>query len=924
MALRIQCPRCQSQLQVADEHRGKQVRCPMCSSVMLVPGTSLPARAPTANPSPAPAPASQAITPAAPALARFAPDPTFTDIGRLSPPAARPAKSQAHLRVALTAALKRPGVPWFLAGAGGAVMMMIGLLFLLSGRDGPTPPAAQAKAPVPAKDNKDEQKTSTSLSPAKLEVQPVKVVDPPPQVVEPTPRPVEPPPKAVEPPPGPAPPAIAPTTIRQVKKATAYMRVTLANGSPVQGSGFFAAEPGLVFTNAHVLDMLSAASPLPSKVEVVLNSGDPDEYILTGEVLGVDRSNDLAILRVRGEAPRWPAPLPLDSSLTLTELQKVYIFGFPFGTSIGKNITVSESSVSSLRRAADGSVTQVQVNGGMNPGNSGGPVVDSRGAVVGVAVAIIKGTQINFAVPGDKVQGLLRGHVTEVQFGEPYLDNAQVKLPVMIDCLDALHRIRELRAEVWTGKPGAGRPVSVKPPESAPGDGARRLAPLRYADGKAQGEIVLPTIGGGQVLWVQPALTDGGGVTYWASATPFTPSEYPPLERTPVVLQQRYDTQGERTVKINYSLQMKIDAGGGQLTAHEDLKMEGLESMQADARGGQGRLTAGSCTLTHLAGDRTIPVNPQAQALLPNHAFTVTTDPLGALIQGKHPRLEMFYPAGFRHGFDDLAGKLAHAYEMTCVSVPNRLVQPRETWPAPMRVPLFIFGDGKQEVVELVATCTFEGTRMVQGEKQALFTVTGTLPPPQAGKKSVGGKVAGKVHFGVEKGFLTRADLKLESDATNQLPITQKLEMKLTRMAGNLLRITPAPPSTLRAHPKVIHQSSGVLTPQDPADYPTKPGCYYKTVRIPLTAGETYLVEMNRVAQHGPDPYLVLVDPSGQKVAEDDDSGGNLNALIIYRPAATGEYQIRATSCNAQEVGPFTLRVSQLVAAQARNDQSGK
>src|SRR5947208_1604732 len=76
----------------------------------------------------------------------------------------------------------------------------------------------------------------------------------------------------------------------------------------------------------------------------------------------------------------------------LKETQTVYVFGFPFGESLGKNITVSTTSVSSLRKNEFDRVSKIQVNGGMNPGNSGGPVIDATGRVVGVAVSGILGT----------------------------------------------------------------------------------------------------------------------------------------------------------------------------------------------------------------------------------------------------------------------------------------------------------------------------------------------------------------------------------------------------------------------------------------------------------------------------------------------------------------------------------------------------
>jgi S1-C subfamily serine protease len=279
---------------------------------------------------------------------------------------------------------------------------------------------------------------------------------------------------AVEIPPGPAPAVIDKDTARKVKQATAYLRVRQSNGSTVEGSGFFAPQPGLVFTNAHVLGMLHPGSSLPAEVRVVVHSGEAEELTLPADVLSVAHDSDLAVLRVKGRASRFPTPLPVDTSDSLALVQKVYIFGFPFGTSLGKDITASESSVSSIRKDAAGAATQIQVNGGMHRGNSGGPVVDSRGVVIGVAVAVIRGTLISFAVPGEKVQELLAGQVEKTQLGEAFLDKDQIKVPVRLSCLDPLQRIRTIKVDVWTGKPGSTRPASATEPKSQAGDGTRQ------------------------------------------------------------------------------------------------------------------------------------------------------------------------------------------------------------------------------------------------------------------------------------------------------------------------------------------------------------------------------------------------------------------------------------------------------------------
>jgi S1-C subfamily serine protease len=183
--------------------------------------------------------------------------------------------------------------------------------------------------------------------------------------------------------------------------------------------------------------MLEPNSRRPLRVEVTLHSGTPDSVTLLGRVLGVDRANDLAPLRV--EAAKLPAPLKLASAGKLIETEDVYVFGFPFGREPGKNITVNKSSVSSLRKAG-GVLKQVQVNGGMHPGNSGGPVTDAAGQVVGVAVSGLRGTTINFAVPGDAVLGFFNGYAHEIWRGAAYKDGGQIGQPVRVGLVDPLGR----------------------------------------------------------------------------------------------------------------------------------------------------------------------------------------------------------------------------------------------------------------------------------------------------------------------------------------------------------------------------------------------------------------------------------------------------------------------------------------------------
>src|SRR6476660_6738562 len=94
------------------------------------------------------------------------------------------------------------------------------------------------------------------------------------------------------------PAAITPNAVKTVKRATVYLKVTGVAGQVGEGSGFFAMEPGVVVTNAHVLGMLAASAKPPAKIDVTIYSGQAEEKQTTAKLLGVDRTADLAVLRV--------------------------------------------------------------------------------------------------------------------------------------------------------------------------------------------------------------------------------------------------------------------------------------------------------------------------------------------------------------------------------------------------------------------------------------------------------------------------------------------------------------------------------------------------------------------------------------------------------------------------------------------------
>lgn len=187
------------------------------------------------------------------------------------------------------------------------------------------------------------------------------------------------------------------TTVRAV--APAVVSVKINGGVDIyggrqtpptsSGSGFIVTPDGFIMTNAHVVENATSCT---------VSDSEGTEY--PARIVGVDRATDLAVLRIDGGP--FPAVSFADSD-TLGVGQLVVAFGNP----LGFDNTVSAGIVSSLGRSIrspDGRVIDkvIQSDTALNPGNSGGPLSDTRGQVVGVNTAMIAQAQgIGFSVPAN-------------------------------------------------------------------------------------------------------------------------------------------------------------------------------------------------------------------------------------------------------------------------------------------------------------------------------------------------------------------------------------------------------------------------------------------------------------------------------------------------------------------------------------------
>jgi S1-C subfamily serine protease len=201
----------------------------------------------------------------------------------------------------------------------------------------------------------------------------------------------------------------------------AVVRVeVIKNGHPSGvGSGVIIAPDGLVLTNSHVV---AGAKELRLQ--------DAEGRVMEARKLGEDPDTDLALVRA-GSARDLPSAT-LGNSKTLKRGQLVVAIGNP----LGFESTITAGVISALGRslrAKTGRLIEdvIQTDAALNPGNSGGPLVSSRGEVIGINTAVILGAQgICFAVASNTAQFVLSELIQHGRVRRAYVGMSGQTAPV--------------------------------------------------------------------------------------------------------------------------------------------------------------------------------------------------------------------------------------------------------------------------------------------------------------------------------------------------------------------------------------------------------------------------------------------------------------------------------------------------------------
>jgi len=583
--------------------------------------------------------------------------------------------------------------------------------------------------------------------------------------------------------------------LRNIKAATVYIHVTSSTGgSSGEGSGFFEKESGMIVTNAHVVDMLDSDAPPPGRIEIVFFHGTPREVRTGGSVAGVDRESDLALIQLEPTNFRGPAPerLSVSSARGLHETQKVFVVGYPYGIELGKEITVFSSTVSSLRKREDGTLGRVQLNGDMYPGNSGGPVVDTAGNVVGVAVAKILKTEINFAIPGDAVQQLNQGHIHNLELGDAVQRGSKIAVPVIINTLDPKKIITKIDCDWWLDEPDRKVLASATRPALPPGVSARQTLHVvsNPKSSALRAEIVLDAMPpAGKMLYVQPVLVNGKGKTSWLAARSVAVES--PLRAQPVTFQARR-LQGQVPVQLSCTSTFQLSASEKRKKVMETRITAQLQE-ETRPLSLWGTMPV-RYTVTKLEAERSEdgrpqPVSAELRGALENSTQLVMTaqrDKQGGLggksSNGGSTRGEV------KEELERLGDEMLQALDALAIKAPEGQVRPGQTWQANRQIPVPIFGllkTGKLDV-----TYTYQGVRTHEGREVAVVALEGSVSSTGA---TLEGRARGKAVLDPATGQVLQAQASVHAALDveiNEVSVRAKGKLEVRATRGN---VQPAP-----------------------------------------------------------------------------------------------------------------------------------
>jgi predicted Zn finger-like uncharacterized protein len=597
-----------------------------------------------------------------------------------------------------------------------------------------------------------------------------------------------------------------PIVLAQVKKASVFFRVE-TDRVISEGSGWFGLEPSLVVTNAHVIEMKAPGSKEPKKITMFLNAGTPEQREIPHsriKILAVDREIDLALLQIVGEKD-LPVPLKVKPSAELVEGQGLKTIGYPFGsipsqvsgrTKKEPEVSIRPTAFTAFRRNEFGQPRRIQLEGGSNPGNSGGPVVDANGMACAVIVesvhgggGALAGISLTMAVPTEYVLGLLAGRISDVEYQMPYRQDGKVHIPVKVNCLDPLSRLNKVGIAGWVGdtsdKYRAPGPTRSK---SEPGDADFQVKDLKITKTEAKipvatGELVLPDLPPGRSYWVQPYYSNSNTPEYWTPGIKL-PIKGPPVDRAPADLTAKFREGAKRSVTMSNSsvlsehIEGEGEAKNERLTVTTTLKVTETV-LRPDKNDYLARLRLHFEEIGLKADELgTIEYEAPKRLVKLLNDFAKLAEAIGFVNRNG----EMFRYQVNTLGIQDPVGRTLvnvfgndalEAFSATSIPLPNRQVNAGDKWETVKHMRLSLAfarvgrgGKAETQVKEYKyvdkVTYTYLGQRERAGKREAVIQVVGKVSPAPGSKEAATGELKGTALVELDSGVVVEAELESE------------------------------------------------------------------------------------------------------------------------------------------------------------------
>ncbi|HEX5332856.1 MAG TPA: trypsin-like peptidase domain-containing protein [Cellulomonas sp.] len=327
-----------------------------------------------------------------------------------------------------------------------------------------------------------------------------------------------------------------------VQASVVAIEVTTTSGS-AQGSGVILDKTGNIITNNHVVEGAQG------DVSVTLTDG----RVFKATIVGKDATTDLAVIKLK-DAPSDLSPAALGDSGAIVVGQPVMAVGNPLGLAN----TVTTGIVSAVDRPVSTSTTgsssdavvtnAIQIDAAVNPGNSGGPLFDAEGRVVGItsSIATLSSSSgsigLGFAIPVNLVKNIAAQLVASGSAQHAFLG---VSLSDGTATVDNTTRLGAVVQEVTAGSPAANASLQAKDVivaiDGKPVGGAESLT--AYVRGMASGaQATLTVVRDGKAIDVKVTLATKAATTPSSDST--TPTD--PRQMTPDQLYKWYQEQQQQ------------------------------------------------------------------------------------------------------------------------------------------------------------------------------------------------------------------------------------------------------------------------------------------------------------------------------------------------------------------------------------------